>query len=295
MAMKSPIQRISNETGSDSIIIVGIVRDIAKSIYADIERLSKAFIGFASINWFLVESGSSDNSRQVLSYASEKYSRFEYISISNNPQMSRTENMAAARNIYLDYLKKNDIYKQFKYVVIADFNNLNNKLTVESISSCFRNNDWDIVTANQSGRYYDIWALRHPLWSPNDCWEQHAFYRKYLRFPERAISYSIRTRMIRIPQDSEWISVESAFGGLAICKSSIFSFPASYSGSTPEGKRICEHVPFHETLRQFGIRIFINPAMINNRFTDHSLRVTWAYTLLRVFTYPIKILTNRKG
>lgn len=295
MSPKNPILEIGSEKMTGPIIIVGIVRDISKTIKDDLERLSKAFESFQPVNWFLVESGSSDDSKEALLSISKGNSNFKFISITNRPDFSRTENMALARNVYLEHLQRDKNYDNYKYVVVADFNNLNNRITASSIFTCFTNIDWDVVTANQSGRYYDIWALRHPLWSPNDCWEQHAFLRKFIKFPEFAVSYAIRSRMIKIPRDSDWIEVDSAFGGLAIYKSHVFSTPAQYAGVSLTGSRVCEHVIFHEALRKTGVHIYINPALINANYTDHSLRVTWPYTSLRILAYPLKYLFSRNG
>ncbi len=276
-----------------SIAIVGIVRDIEKSIEKDVSRLSNAFSDFDEIHWFLVESGSSDKSVEILRALSGKKTKFNFVSIAIQQSASRTENMAAARNKYLEYLRASSRFKNFDYVVMADFNNLNNKLSKHAVQSCFKREDWDVVAANQSGRYYDIWALRHPLWSPNDCWEQHSFYRRYTKIPERAITYAIRSRMIKIPPKSDWIEVDSAFGGLAIYKSHLFSSDAKYFGVTKDYKRICEHVPFHATLKEEGARIMINPALINTRSTDHSLRVNFLFTFFRILGYPFKYLNAR--
>lgn len=275
---------------SESIAIVGIVRDISRSIERDISRISTAFSGFKEINWFLVESGSSDDSAVVLGEISRENLNFKFVSIPIQKETSRTENMAEARNSYLEYLRKNGLFKNYKYIVIADFNNLNNKLNKDAVQTCFKRNDWDVVAANQSGRYYDVWALRHPLWSPNDCWEQHSFYRRYTKFPERAITYAFRSRMIKIPRKGEWIEVDSAFGGLAIYKSHLFDYEARYIGVTADNKRVCEHVPFHAALRQQGAKIMINPALINTRRTDHTLRINLIFTFLRVLGYPLKYL-----
>lgn len=283
----------SKPMSSHSIAIVGIVRDIEKSIEKDISRLSDAFSRFDEINWFLVESGSSDKSDEVLCKLSDKNAKFNFVSIPIQQSASRTENMAAARNRYLEYLRANSRFKNFEYIVIADFNNLNNKLSHQEVQTCFKRDDWDVVAANQSGRYYDIWALRHPLWSPNDCWDQHAFYRRYIKFPERAITYAIRSRMIKIPRKSEWIEVDSAFGGLAIYKSHLFDSDGKYVGITKNNMRVCEHVPFHATLKEEGARIMINPAFINTRSTDHSLRVNLFFTFSRILGYPFKYFSAR--
>lgn len=273
-----------------SVIVVGIVRDIEKSLSQDIERLTKALSKFSRIDWHLVESGSADASVTVLQQYANTLANFSFQHLEHLDNLSRTENMAQARNAYLKYLRADSRLDQYDFVIIADFNNLNKKISVSAVHSCFKRDDWDVVTANQSGRYYDAWALRHPIWSPNDCWEQHAFYRKYSRFPESAITFSMRSRMLRIPRDSEWIEVDSAFGGFAIYRSSVLTSQSNYSGITPDGKRVCEHVPFHSALKLDGATIFINPALINARITDHSRRLSPLFTFLRICRYPLSLI-----
>jgi glycosyltransferase involved in cell wall biosynthesis len=277
-----------------SIIIVGIVRDIEKSFDRDFEKLSAAFSRFSRIDWHVVESGSIDASADLIQEYANKLENFSFDRLEHQSALTRTENMAIARNAYLDHLRSESRLDFYEYVAIADFNNLNNELTASAIESCFINNSWDVVSANQRGRYYDVWALRHPLWSPNDCWEQHAFYRKYMKFPESAITFSMRSRMLRIPSDEAWIEVDSAFGGLAIYKSSILNSNARYSGITSEGKRICEHVPFNFALKAEGARIFVNPALINTRITDHSRRLSLVFTLLRLCRYPLNLIVKKR-
>jgi TfoX/Sxy family transcriptional regulator of competence genes len=200
--------------------------------------------------------------------------------------------MAQARKSYLIYLRNKPDIKKFPYVVIADFNLLNNKITAKGVLTSWIRNDWDVVTANQSGKYYDIWALRHNLWSPNDCWRHHAFLREYLKFPELAITYAIRSRMLKIPKNSGWIKVQSSFGGLGIYKTETLMKENFYKGTDTEGNIICEHVPFHEYLSNEGSKIFINPGMINTRYTDHSRRITLLPTIIRITSFT-KIFRNK--
>jgi len=266
------------------IIIVGVVKNIEKSIHKDILNLTRAFGMFKEIHWYLVESGSSDKSRDKLTkiHSIDKNFRFEFLALNNK---SRTEVIAEARNAYLSYLRNKPNIEDFPYVVVADFNLLNNKLTEEAVLSSWDRDDWDVVTANQSGRYYDIWALRHDLWSPNDCWKHHAFLREYIKFPEFAITYAIRSRMLKIPKNSNWISVQSSFGGLGIYRTEVLMKENSYKGTDDQGNITCEHVPFHIELVNKGARIFINPRMINTRYTDHSLKVSFFYTIVRMIKY----------
>ena len=265
------------------IIVVGILKNIEKTLKKDIQILSKALGFFREIHWFLVESESTDNSLSILSEIKKTNNNFNYqslgTSIKNNA--NRTDVMATARNAYLAYLREKVDQNEFPYVVVADFNLLNNKLSRNSVLTSWLNDNWDVVTANQSGPYYDIWALRHPLWAPNDCWEHHRFIRNYVRFPESALTFSIRSRMLRINKKSNWIKVDSSFGGFAIYKSQFLLLNNYYKGSDENGKMECEHVTFHKKLTDNGARIYINPAMINTRYTDHSRQITFWPTVIR--------------
>jgi len=286
-----------NKLSRDSVIVVGIVKNISKSIRLDIENLGKSLSFFKEVHWFLVESGSSDNSKETLAELAQENANLNYrcIDIISDTENTRTENMAKARNEYLHYLHNGDNMNKYSYVVVADFNLLNSQISRSSILSSWVRSDWDVVTANQSGPYYDIWALRHPFWSPNDCWQQHAFLRQYVKFPEIAMTYSMRSRMLNIPKNSEWINVDSAFGGLAIYKSKILKSESFYIGKNSQGQNICEHVPFHKFLTDAGAKIFVNPAMINARYTDHSRRMTFVYALYRIILYPYKRVRNLLG
>jgi hypothetical protein len=84
----------------------------------------------------------------------------------------RTDRIAHCRNRYLQEIAENPEYADIDFVVVADFDNLNTLVSAKSFRSCFKRQDWDVCTANQRGPYYDIFALRHPTWSPCDCLAQ---------------------------------------------------------------------------------------------------------------------------
>jgi len=278
------------------VLVVGIVKNIEKTLKKDIQNISTALEFFKEVHWFLVQSDSTDKSEQILSEIKKININFNYLSIDipENRYSFRTERLAIGRNKYLSYIRENIDPIQFPYIVIADFNLLNNKLSSEAVLSSWSRDDWDVVTANQSGRYYDIWALRHPLWSPNDCWEQHEFLKKYIKIPEIVNAYSIKSRMLRIPKGSDWIPVESAFGGFAIYKSNFLMHNFFYEGKNEAGNMICEHVYFNKKIKQSGASIFINTSLINANYTDHSRRMSPAYSFLRILKYAnIRKLRNR--
>lgn len=274
-----------------SVLVTGIVRNVALTIERDMTVIEQALQDFRSIKWFLVESDSSDFTIEKLKDISSINENFSFVTLGKIQKagQSRTVAMAKARNRYLEEIRENPDYLSIDILAISDFNGLNKKLTRDAVASCFEVNNWDACFANQSGRYYDIWALRHPLWSPNDCWQQLSFYRKYYRFPEFALAASVRSRMIRIPQDSEWIEVDSAFGGFAFYRMDALG-KAEYEGQTLEGNAICEHVPFHAQMRKNQKRLYINPKLINARSTDHSIRMNLSSTMFRIAKYPFKVI-----
>lgn len=278
----------------DRVLIVGIVKDVSKTLVQDIERLSKAFSRFTNISWFLVESNSNDETRKLLEVLKKTRSDFNFVTLDASPEtgISRTVALAEARNRYVEEVAQNPEFQSIGHIVVSDFNNLNRKLTRTAVDSCFTvENDWDVCCANQSGPYYDIWALRHPLWSPNDCWEAHGFFRKYTLIPETALFKSVNSRMIRIKPRSEWIEVDSAFGGLAVYKRATF-VKGVYEGITTTNQPICEHVPFNLSLKAQGAKIFINPKLINFHKTDHSTRSGFLFQVFRVLHYPKKLLRD---
>jgi hypothetical protein len=282
-----------SQANRKKILITGIVRNIQGSIEKDFAILTEALSALGDLQWFLVESDSSDESLSTLEALSKTEENFYYKSLGNlqKPGIPRTVAMARCRNEYLREVRENPRFEKIDYVVVSDFNQLNDRLTKEAIESCFVRSDWDACFANQTGRYYDIWALRHAIWSPNDCWEQLNFYRKYTKFPEWALRISIGSRMIRIPKGSEWIQVDSAFGGLGLYKRDAI-LQGEYVGSGIDGNPICEHVPFHTSLIQNGFKLFINPALINTKSTDHSQRMGAPQTIFRISKYPIKFLNQ---
>jgi hypothetical protein len=275
-------------------MVTGIVRNIASTIEHDVFVIERALRDFHSIKWFLVESDSEDDSVSQLEYLSTKYENFRFTSLGiiQNPAESRTVGMAKARNRYLQELKENANYQTVDVLAVSDFNGVNSKLTQAAVASCFDVKTWDACFANQLGRYYDIWALRHPIWSPNDCWQQHSFYRKYYKIPEFALAASVKSRMIRIPKRSEWIEVDSAFGGFAFYQPDAIG-NAAYKGLTEDGNAICEHVPFHAEMRRNQKKLFINPDLINARSTDHSFRINMSSSMFRIAKYPLKLVSFR--
>lgn len=279
-----------------NIAICGLVRNCAKTVRADIQLLAKAFAPHGQLRWFLVESDSTDKTLARLEQLKAEIPNFDYVSLGKLDETvpERTHRIAVCRNTYLDHLATLP-EGSVDYVVMADLDGLNTKLTADGVASCWTRDDWDVCAANQDGPYYDIYALRHPIWCPTDCWAQFGFLEQYRPNKTRNIYTAVLSRMLRIPPDSDWIEVHSAFGGLAIYRWASIG-AARYTGVLADGTVICEHVPMHEAMRANGARIYINPALINAGYTGHSGTMKpWrrARRNIRHFIKsPIRLLTS---
>jgi hypothetical protein len=255
------------------IVIASIARNVGTTFHHDYNRILAAFSDFEIVNWIIIESNSTDNSKEVLSEFSSVSATLIYKTLESNNynEIFRTQKLAHARNSYLSEFTKINVHRDIKYLVVCDLNDLNNKINKQAVNSCWKTNDWAAVTANQDGPYYDVWALRHKFWNNYDCWERYEELKKIYSRATLALWDSVYSRMIRIPSDKNWIQVDSAFGGMAIYNTK-FIDKCEYLGIKPNGNQVCEHVSFNAGIIENGGLIYINPEFINFRLTDHSKR-----------------------
>mgnify|MGYP002651887698 CR=1 FL=1 len=256
-----------------AVLIVGLARDCAAHLEFDVRRLSAAFAGAREVRWLVVESDSRDATpRQLERLGTGGRFHVRCLGALEPGIPSRAARIAHCRNVYLDAIRADPAFAHVDYVVVADLDGINTLVTRQGVESCWMRDDWDMVAANQRAPYYDVWALRHPVWSPNDCWAQVRWFTARGMDRQAALFACVYARMIPIAAHEPWIEVDSAFGGLAIYRREMFAAErdARYNGLTRDGAEICEHVPFHHTLRDEGARLFINPALINAGWTEHS-------------------------
>jgi FkbM family methyltransferase len=183
---------------------------------------------------------------------------------------TRTERIARARNAYLDAVRSSAL-REFDDLVVLDLDEVNSRPTDLESFVAARDYLWAeeqrvAVFANAAPFYYDIWALRHPKWSPDDCWVSVARETPLLgrAAAEKRFVYD---RQIALPASAAPVEVDSAFGGLGIYK-----MPAALA-STYIGRNgpsiICEHVTFHETLRRNGGVLTIYPKLSVTTSPEH--------------------------
>jgi len=257
---------------SDShVLITGVVRNCGNSIIRTITDIDHCTNIFNSKDWYIIESDSNDTTVNNLESISKSFNNFSYITLGNlsNEFPLRTERIAHCRNFYLDYIATS-IKKKYDYVLIFDLDGVNNNLTSDALLSCWSRSDWDVCTANQPYAYYDIWALRHEFLNPVDCWKQYKFLTQKLSLStEFSLNFSVLSKMVSIKPDCNWIEVDSAFGGLAIIKGNIAT-KARYVGLDEFNNEVCEHVTYNLELKSQGVKIYINPKLINSHRTDHA-------------------------
>jgi hypothetical protein len=259
------------ELQSKHFLIAGLARNSTNTIKRDIWRLKAALRLFPNLYWYVVESDSDDGTQDELKALALKIPNFRFTSLGalREKMPLRTERLAFCRNKYLEELKHNRLYANIDYLVVADLDGINQLIEEQGILSCWNRDDWDVCTANQRGPYSDVWALRHEIWMPNDCLSQYKFFVQNKLSERKALFAALYSKMITIPQNSDWIEVDSAFGGFAIYRRKSLA-DARYVGLNDRGEEICEHVPFHAMLKSTACRIFINPKLINAGYTEHT-------------------------
>jgi hypothetical protein len=117
--------------------------------------------------------------------------------------------------------------------------------------------------ANQPEGYYDIYALRHDLWSPRD-WIID-YHRLEKEFGDKiALDLALNSKRIKISKSAGLISVRSAFGGLGLYTFNEIK-KTKYVGLNETGEPICEHLSVNLQIYKDEGKLFINPAMTNVR------------------------------
>lgn len=253
------------------VVVVGPVRNCGATIAEEVARFRSILSGFASVGFLLIESDSVDDSVSRLRQLAAQVPGFVFESMGTlrDRHPIRCDRIAVCRNVYVERVANDPRYRHIDYVMAADLDNINHQLSAEAVLSCWRSDvDWSVMTANQRLGYYDIWALRHPAWAPLDCW---AAYREMAAVVghRQAVEMCVASKQVRVPSDAAPIEVESAFGGFAVYRRDAF-VTGRYVGLDANGGEVNEHISFHADLRARGHRIYINPAMINADFTEHT-------------------------
>jgi len=286
----------------NSILLVGTVSNVEKKFESDFHNVYRAISCFDNIDIFLVESDSNDSTVEILENLKLNMNNFDYVSLGNVKEKysDRVERIRFCRNRYVEYIKNKIIEKEWDYIAVADLDGMNKTIDISQIRDVLTNtNPWDGVFANQKHGYYDLFALRHPEWMPNNCFSDLTESRKkisstkllkyqiFKRF-KRVLDYdstrrsSIYKKMRVIPKESNWIKVDSAFGGFAIYKSYWFH-KYDYSTSAMEQFTNSEHVDFNLKCSKDGANLFIVPKLMNSSWNEYNINRYFIIRQVRQF------------
>ena len=259
-------------------LIAGLARDCAAGLRATLPRLSRLAASFEAARFVIVTNDSVDETESVLKDWAAGRTDTEILVISGLRYRAptRTHRLAICREGYLSVLERDRAAgTPHDVLVVADLDGPNAHLIDEpdfSAAIAAAPAGWAAVFANARHSYYDIWALRHPSWCPGDCWEpvRRARWRLFGRHAavERATELHVRARQISIDANDPPIPVLSAFGGFGVYRTEYLA-GAHYRGLTRYGRVVCEHVAFHERIRQNGGSLYILPALLNDGHDVH--------------------------
>ena len=261
------------------LLITGLVRDSGPHLKSEIERIENhAREIFASVDFFLVESDSTDSTQLILNQLKKIKNNFEFVSFESLETTfpNRIERLRFCRNQYVQKIRADKRYSECGFILVVDFDIKNRKLNLEPIVPLLSMDAWDALFTNQRGPYYDILALRCDGWVESDCFQ---LYQELSRSMSRARAknQAIWSRMIKIPISAPMIEVQSAFGGLGLYRRACFEC-FDYSPATFEQFQESEHVSLHRKITLSGGKLFIVPAMTNFSFSPHNLS---AYRIFR--------------
>jgi hypothetical protein len=273
---------------SKSILVTGIARDVAKILPKEIIRIEKKMNNiFELVNFLVIESDSKDNTKKVLEDIKNKRNNFNYksLGITESTLPNRIQRLAFCRNTYVKEIRENKLYNNIDFVAIVDFDIKNNRLRLNELKKLISEHNWSAIFANQTGLYYDIYALRKKGWVENDCFTEYMQFSMSMSSQD-AKELAIWSKMRKIRKNSPLIPVDSAFGGLGIYRKNIF-MKFDYSLS-PEQLHESEHVSLHKKITDSNGLLFIAPNMTNFSWGVHNLS---RFKLLRLLDQA----SNRKS
>lgn len=264
-----------------NLAVVGTVRNVANSLSRDVDLFRRTLNPIAKTFFHLVESDSEDETTSELSRIKSEYPNFDFTSLGEIRRRipDRIERLIYCRNAYVEKLREMIPRDDIKIVLVADFDRVNTKLYTEAVQRAIQElNIWSAICANQTGRYYDLLALRHKYWCPNNVFEEYRWLSLFMDL-KRAKKLAIFNRMIRIPVDAGLIEVNSAFGGLAIYRSETF-LKYCYTRKPQDNPSDIDHVILSNRIREDGGKICIDSNLINGDWNNHSLSSFAAFRYL---------------
>ena len=232
-----------------NLLVVGVVKDSQKNLKTNVEELRKALQG-VSLRWMIIESNSSDKTLQILKELAMKHKGFDFRSLGKDPSR-RLQAIARARQSAL--LEAKAMRPKPTHVLNIDLDQrydwCNASLSISAQKA-------DGVFAHQNP-YYDLFAFEAKGEIASGGFPK---YRDRRSFLGRVWNYFFIAPIwqLRLGKVGSPIEVMSAFGGAGL-----YSYELYVSGNYLEGLSdsvACEHKVFHESLKERGPTLWIDPA-----------------------------------
>ena len=275
------------------IIIASTIKNESKNLKNYFKTLDKLIINYKDYFIILVISDSNDNSLMLCkNYLSNKNGK---IIIKNfKKKLDRIKKLEISRNEYLYLIKKK--YFNFDFLIVMDVDNVNTNLDVNQLERSLKKKNWNAIFPSQRFFYYDIFALRiKKILNFNfiekiseDILQNKKNHNIKIYFKKNLFNYFFLNKF----SNKRYISVESAFGGLAVYKiNKILKF--KYSSSN--GKE-CEHVYFNKKINLKYGHLFIDKKLINssgiNKHTINGFLCSYSNYFAKRFLKKIKLLSK---
>ncbi len=255
----------------ENLVICALAKNVEKHLSKSLNNIMKIVNRFEDYRIIIVENDSTDNTRGILEKWSKQNDKIKLITFNNLYNSSikwREQVIAFCRNVCIREVKKLGEFDDFStipYTLMVDIDEVltSDKLTFEGVYSNIQhmnqNEKIGALCAIVDGPYYDIYALRNEECSYN-CWEKVRFDRGDLSYDE-AVEKFVDSHRKDYSKDENLIPVDSAFGGAAIYRNSIWT-QCCYKGLDEKESFICEHVSVCNQLKEKGFEIYLNPKFI---------------------------------
>jgi hypothetical protein len=253
------------------LVIVGLVRNLSSTIVSEVMRLDRVFGSFESRRWLVVESDSSDETLNELIKLQSTLDNFEYISegVLEEKIPDRLARLSFCRNTYMKAISYEKKYGNTYWVAVIDLDSATPLLTAQKIESALASGVADAYSANLTGPYYDIVALRADGWVDDDPFSQ---YRQLIAEGESekgAYKRAVRSKMLKIKDTAPPFEVRSAFGGFTIYKYEFFR-GCRYGVIGAKDVNECEHVQANRDFRANGGKLVIFPSLTVAKYNQHT-------------------------
>jgi len=293
--------------GKAQIVLVGTISNVASHLESELGRISRALSDHNLTNIILVESDSADETISITEALAILDTRIELITLGKLKTSipDRIERIRHCRQVYVERLREIQKTRRIDFVVVADLDGMNSRISKKDINLSIESEGWDAALANQWLGYYDLLALRHPVWMPGNCFEEYyrareksLSVRKFANFVGAFHSYYLAdqlkaryvySKMIKIPRSAEAIEVDSGFGGFGIYKAQVF-LDCDYAINSEIFYGECEHISLSRQMREDGYKIYIHPWLINSVWNTYNVNKFSVIRHIRALRRLIKSL-----